>query len=200
MGKFEWYPYGAPGVALGTWTFVSKSKQVVLSESLGNKLTCNKSKDVGMVTGPKAGEDEITLEHCGDGSAACTSPTEATGVIKTNLLHTNLIGSTDVGLGGMPSLGEVWTEFVSPSGQNGYILEATCPAIGLAIKVWGFVGGITTPTWVRSRKFQITFALGAGEPGLMWKLNSGTGALTSPVGLSAVTTETFAENIEIRTY
>ena len=154
-GKYEL------GSATGV-TYTSKTGEAVLSTpDLGGKVTCEKSKDKGKITGPTTDEDQVTFEKCTTEGKKCSSKGETgkkAGTVVTAELETKLVEKE-----GKPAV-----EYVSKSGVEGYQAEFDCE--GLLIRTKGYtIGVITSPEeGVYSLKTDVKFA---GEENLLTEVS-----------------------------
>lgn len=73
--------------------FTSTSKKGTFETAKGEKLTCEKDKDKGKITGPKTDTVTITFEECKSSGIACNTKGSKSGVIEfeasSKLVYTN---------------------------------------------------------------------------------------------------------------
>ncbi|MGP0103327.1 MAG: hypothetical protein ACLPUT_17110 [Solirubrobacteraceae bacterium] len=187
--RYEWAP--GPGPKPG---YSSKSTTVVLEGGAGD-ITCRSSTDVGRITGPKTGEDQLRFSDCTTPTGSCLpGPTE------TKELETILVDHGELGLSGRePAAGEAWIEYVSKSGPAGVLAEFTCQ--GILFELTGSISGVVGGNLdVAAKKGTSTFSTHGGEQDLLSTFfNPFTSRLeTGPAVIVAVNESKYEEKVEIR--
>ncbi len=187
--KYEWEP--GPGAKPG---YTSKSRTVTLADEAG-VITCTSGSDVGRITGPKTGEDQLKLTDCTASVGGCFE-----GPIETNVLETVLIDHGETGLSGRePAEGEAWIEYVSKSGPAGVLAEFSCK--GIPFTLTGSLSGVLSGNVNQaSSKGTATFSQSGGEQDVLTTFyNPLTDhAETGPSVILGVSEAKYEEKIEIR--
>jgi hypothetical protein len=140
-GKYEAQP-----VPEGT-TYTGKNKAVVITAA-GKTVTCKKGTEAGEYIAEKVASEEFTFATCSTGKKeACTSPSAASGVIKSSATKTKLVylnpGETEMGI-----------FVISPEPM----FEYTCGATTVTVE-GRLVGGFENTT----KGTKLTFATSGGK-------------------------------------
>ncbi len=200
-GAFERRPcFGDEG---GCGHYTSTAAEVTLATpGLGYTLVCAAATRSGAITGPRSGEDHMTLKGCAVGGSACRSvapngdPSGEAGTVAVNAFDTRPVSDEGIAL----------TEFV-PAEHQPYWFEADCE--GLLLRVSGSPSARSqmkteAPTTEGSTDFMENEG-GAkdgprGEQELLTEASEDGGAtwtVASPSLLTAHFTDTFVAAIQL---
>ena len=166
---------------------------VIETEGLASTVECASSSGGGEVTGSSTGTLRLTFTGCESAGKKCTSegpnstPSGTAGVIETNLLETQLIGSGT----------EPFTQLAS--GEHApYVLEFGCE--GTHFRTTGALAGMQGGDVDRpSATSTTTFAFPSGEQALGTEQQSGKGwSAKHPTVLTGTLSNTAASSTEIR--
>jgi hypothetical protein len=176
--------------------FTSTIEAVKLeTPNLTSTVVCSAGSASGAVTGLTTGVEHITLTGCEAGGKKCTSeganstPSGSAGVIDTNLLDTQLLGSP----------GSIWTQLASGEHEP-YVAEYGCE--GALFRTSGALAGIQSgDIGAPSLTSTTTFAAETGEQALYTSVSVDGGkswGTPQPTTAIAVVSNTAASPTEIR--
>lgn len=163
----------------------------------GSKVTCTSDHVKGTLLNSTEDEAEVTFLGCtGPFGASCTTAGQATRVILTSTLKSELVNLVGGGVGVL----------LTPKTAGGLFAEFSC--LGVVIKVRGSLVGVATPVGVEQTTGTLTFTQSGGkQTPSKYELNGElkTAKLETSVGGGAFeesgesTTEslTFAQAVEV---
>lgn len=146
----EYFQGGNPlGHVVG---FTGTSGAGTLQTVGGSTVTCTSDKATGKLLNATEDEAEVTFSGCkGPLSAACTTSGQASGVILTKQLKSELVNLVGGGVGVL----------LTPKEAGGLFAEFSC--LGVVIKVRGSVVGVVTPVDSEQTTGTLTFSQSGGH-------------------------------------
>lgn len=163
----------------------------------GTKVTCTADDASGKLLNSTEDEAEVTFLGCkGPLGASCTSSGQATGVILTKTLKSELVNLVGGGVGVL----------LTPKEAGGLFAEFSC--LGVGVKVKGSVVGVVTPVGVEQKTGTLTFKQSGGKQSpSQYELNgslksskletSVSGGAFEESGEETTESLTFAEAVEV---